>query len=79
MLAFIIAAVALSRGLTSDEMAQLVNAVQIILTKKSLDPTTITPRQAYAVLSFALEAVLEQSRGSASGTPADPNSPPSLS
>jgi len=78
MLAFIIAAAAHARGLTQDEAAGVYNAVQIILTKKNLDLTTITVRQAYAVLNYAIEAVIEQSRGSATGTPADPTAPPPL-
>lgn len=62
MLAWIIAAASLWRGLTPDEVDQVAAEVQTKLTDQGLDPITMTASDALTMLDTAIAVVLERCR-----------------
>lgn len=62
MLAWIIAAASLWRGLTPDEVDQVAAEVQTRLTDQAIDPIEVTASEALVMLDTAIATVLERSR-----------------
>jgi hypothetical protein len=62
MLAWIIAAASLWRGLTPDEVDQVAAEVQTRLTEQAIDPINVTASGALTMLDTAIAVVLERCR-----------------
>lgn len=62
MLAWIIAAASLWRGLTPDEVDQVAAEVQDRLTDQAIDPINVTASEALTMLDTAIAVVLERCR-----------------
>lgn len=62
MLAWIVAAASLWRGLTPNEVDQVAAEVQARLTEQAIDPINVTASEAFAMLDAAIAAVLERCR-----------------